>query len=74
MGLVKQTLAAMKRQRVKKLTLTYLTLSLADIAEKTGLESQQVAEATVLDMVWDSPARVLSQCFLSGHVLFISSW
>lgn len=51
LGLAKQVLPAFKRRSVKKLTLTYLTLSLADVATKTGLESAEAAEAIMLEMV-----------------------
>ena len=50
LGLVKQTVPAAKRLSVKRLTQTYLTLSLADIASKTGLAADK-AEATILDMI-----------------------
>ena len=42
--------AAAKRRSVKRLTQTYLTLSLADIAAKTGLEGESV-ESTILEMI-----------------------
>jgi COP9 signalosome complex subunit 3 len=50
LGLVKQTVPAAKRRSIKRLTQTYLTLSLADIAAKTGVQPDK-AEATILDMI-----------------------
>jgi COP9 signalosome complex subunit 3 len=50
LGLVKQTVPAAKRRSIKRLTQTYLTLSLADIATKTGVQPDK-AEATILDMI-----------------------
>lgn len=50
LGLVKQCAPAAKRRSVKRLTQTYLTLSLADIAAKTGLEGESV-ESTILEMI-----------------------
>lgn len=50
LGLVKQTVPAAKRHSIKRLTQTYLTLSLADIATKTGVQPDK-AEATILDMI-----------------------
>ena len=41
---------AAKRLAIKRLTQTYLTLSLADIASKTGVAAEK-AEATILDMI-----------------------
>ena len=51
MGLVKQLKQALSRRCVKRLTQTYLTLSLEDIANKTGLPSAEVAERTLLEMI-----------------------
>lgn len=53
MGLVKQVIQAMKRQKVRTLTKTYLTLSLAEIAKEIGMEETQTAEveALLFDMI-----------------------
>ena len=53
MGLVKQLLPSLLRRQVARLTATFLTLSLADIAEKAGLESPEAAERLVLAMIKD---------------------
>ena len=50
-GLVQQVAASMRRRRVLRLTSTFVTLSLADIAAKTGLASAAEAEAELLCMV-----------------------
>jgi COP9 signalosome complex subunit 3 len=50
MGLAKQCLAAVKRQKVRKLTQTYLTLSLQDIAVKATIEPRE-AERQLLGMI-----------------------
>eukprot|EP00442_Polarella_glacialis_P027028 CAMPEP_0115148972 /NCGR_PEP_ID=MMETSP0227-20121206/64184_1 /TAXON_ID=89957 /ORGANISM="Polarella glacialis, Strain CCMP 1383" /LENGTH=437 /DNA_ID=CAMNT_0002559093 /DNA_START=46 /DNA_END=1359 /DNA_ORIENTATION=+ len=52
-GLVKQVIASMQRHKVQMLTKTYLTLSLAEIAQQAGLLETQTAEAEALlfDMI-----------------------
>lgn len=57
LGLVMQVLASLKQRRVLKLTNTFLTLSLADIAEKAELESPAAAEAELLSMIQDGKLR-----------------
>ena len=47
-GLVKQALAARQMRQTQRLTQTYLTLSLADIARQIGLASPQQAEQHIL--------------------------
>ena len=52
--MAKQTLDAIYRRNIQQLTQTYLTLSLADIADAVGLEGREapkVAENYVLRMV-----------------------
>ena len=51
LGLVKQCLDALKRINIQRLTQTYLTLSLQDIATSAGLENAKVAEESVLKLV-----------------------
>ncbi|CAG8682480.1 1500_t:CDS:10 [Acaulospora morrowiae] len=54
LGLAKQTLDAIYRRNIQQLTQTYLTLSLADIAEAVGLEgpnAAKMAENYVLRMI-----------------------
>ena len=50
-GLVKQCAEALKQRRIQRLTSTYITLSLQDIAQNAGLTDQKEAEAYVLNMV-----------------------
>ena len=57
MGLVKLALAARTKRAVQKLTQTYLTLSLADIAAQTGLPSAADAEAHILQYAASSLLR-----------------
>ncbi|MEW5306054.1 MAG: hypothetical protein WDW36_008554 [Sanguina aurantia] len=51
LGLLKQVLAGLPKRYVQRLTLTYVTLSLADIAAKAGLSTAAQAESLVLKMV-----------------------
>eukprot|EP01061_Rhynchopus_euleeides_P010841 TRINITY_DN2041_c0_g4_i1.p1 TRINITY_DN2041_c0_g4~~TRINITY_DN2041_c0_g4_i1.p1 ORF type:complete len:438 (+),score=142.05 TRINITY_DN2041_c0_g4_i1:267-1580(+) len=51
LGLVKQAQAAFVSQQVSKLTLTYDTLSLEDIASSVGLASAEEAEKCLVRMV-----------------------
>jgi COP9 signalosome complex subunit 3 len=51
MGLAKQVVAALVRTKISRLTHAYMTLSLSDIAQQTGLESAADAEKYILDMV-----------------------
>lgn len=50
-GLIKQCINALKRRNIKKLTDTYMTLSLSDIAKQAKLESVQEAEQELLKMI-----------------------
>lgn len=52
-GLVRQVLKAHKRRSIRKLTDTYVTLSLADMANRAGLRDAASAEAYILGMVQD---------------------
>ena len=61
MGIVKQLKDALNRRCVKRLTQTYLTLSLEDIASKTGVASAAAAEQTLLEMVCGAK-RALECC------------
>ncbi|CAE7697011.1 cops3, partial [Symbiodinium pilosum] len=51
MGLAKQVLASMRRHKIRTLTKTYLTLSLAEIATEAGLGDHVEAEAVLFDMI-----------------------
>eukprot|EP00003_Mantamonas_plastica_P023106 TRINITY_DN407_c0_g2_i1.p1 TRINITY_DN407_c0_g2~~TRINITY_DN407_c0_g2_i1.p1 ORF type:complete len:456 (+),score=108.37 TRINITY_DN407_c0_g2_i1:287-1654(+) len=50
-GLIKQVLKSLKKKQIQDLTNTYMTLSLANIAENAGLSSEQEAEQEILDMI-----------------------
>ncbi|CAG8541887.1 2211_t:CDS:10 [Ambispora leptoticha] len=54
LGLAKQSMEAIFRQKIQQLTQTYLTLSLADIADTVGLEGPNaslIAEDYILRMI-----------------------
>jgi len=50
-GLIKQCISALSRNTIQKLTETYLTLSLSDIAKSAKLSSSQDAEKLLLSMI-----------------------
>ena len=55
MGLVNLVLAAKTKRAIQKLTQTFLTLSLTDIAQQVGLNSAAEAEGHILRyLVWKS--------------------
>lgn len=51
MGLVKQCLVALHKKNIQRLTKTFLTLSLIDMADRVQLSSAKEAEFYVLKMV-----------------------
>ena len=51
MGLVQLVLASLTTRSIQRLTQTYLTLSLADIASRVGLASPEQAEMRLIRMV-----------------------
>jgi hypothetical protein len=51
LGLVKQVLSSMYKRNIQRLTQTYLTLSLEDIARSVQLDTPRDAEMHVLRMV-----------------------
>lgn len=53
LGLVKQVVASMYKRNIQRLTQTYLTLSLQDIANRVQLNSPKEAEMHVLQMIED---------------------
>lgn len=53
LGLVKQVVASMYKRNIQRLTQTYLTLSLQDIASTVQLNSAKEAEMHVLQMIQD---------------------
>ncbi|XP_062507632.1 COP9 signalosome complex subunit 3-like [Corticium candelabrum] len=53
MGLVKQVVASMNRKNILRLTKTFLTLSLTDVANRVHLSGSKEAEEYVLRMIED---------------------
>ncbi|GMH06827.1 hypothetical protein Nepgr_008667 [Nepenthes gracilis] len=53
LGLVKQVVSSMYKRNIQRLTQTYLTLSLQDIANRVQLNSPKEAEMHVLKMIQD---------------------
>ncbi|KAL9254762.1 COP9 signalosome complex subunit 3-like protein [Drosera capensis] len=53
LGLVKQVVSLMPKRNIQRLTQTYLTLSLQDIAKTVQLNSPKEAEMHVLQMIQD---------------------
>lgn len=51
MGLVKQVLSTLYKKKIQRLTKTFLTLSLSDVASRAALSSPAEAEKYILNMV-----------------------
>lgn len=51
MGLVKQVASVLYKKNIQRLTKTFLTLSLTDVASRVGLPSPADAERYILHMV-----------------------
>ena len=51
MGLAKQVLYSLRKKNIQRLTKTFLTLSLADVASRVQLPSPREAEQAILNMV-----------------------
>jgi COP9 signalosome complex subunit 3 len=51
LGLVKQVLATLYKKKIQRLTKTFLTLSLSDVASRASLSSPAEAEKYILNMV-----------------------
>ncbi|KAK4746679.1 hypothetical protein SAY87_025716 [Trapa incisa] len=54
LGLAKQVVSSMYKRSIQRLTLTYLTLSLQDIADAVQLKTPKEAELHILQMIQDS--------------------
>ena len=50
-GLVAQVVVARQKTSIKRLTKTFLTLSLGDVASRVGLDSPQAAEVQLVSMI-----------------------
>lgn len=53
MGLIKQCLTQVHKRNIQRLTKTFLTLALRDVAEHVGLASEKEAEQYILNMIDD---------------------
>lgn len=51
MGLVKQVASVLYKKNIQRLTKTFLTLSLTDVASRVGLSGPSDAEKYILHMV-----------------------
>lgn len=51
MGLVKQCLSSLHKKNIQRLTKTFMTLSLNDMANKVQLPNAKEAERHILNMV-----------------------
>nr|CAI5839924.1 unnamed protein product [Callosobruchus analis] len=51
MGLVKQVSSVLYKKNIQRLTKTFLTLSLSDVASRVGLSSPSEAESHILQMI-----------------------
>ena len=51
MGLVRQVMSSQVRSSIRRLTRTFITLSLADLATRVGLSSPQEVEAELVSMI-----------------------
>lgn len=51
MGLAKQVFTSLYKRNIHRLTKTFLTLSLKDVANRAKLEGVEQAESYIVDMV-----------------------
>ena len=51
LGLVSQVVESQTKTNIKRLTKTFLTLSLVELANKVGLSSTVEAERLIMDMI-----------------------
>lgn len=63
MGLAKQVLASLYKRNIQRLTKTFLTLSLVDVANRAKLENVQQAESYIIEMV----CRLICFSFLTSE-------
>lgn len=62
MGLVKLVLAGWTKRAIQKLTQTFLTLSLTDIAQQVGLQNASEAEGHILRYIHSTCSFVHYWC------------
>jgi len=53
MGLAKQVLASLTKKNIQRLTKTFITLSLSDVASRVQLNGPADAETLILNMIED---------------------
>lgn len=53
MGLAKQVLASLTKKNIQRLTKTFITLSLSDVASRVQLSGPMDAESLILNMIED---------------------
>jgi len=70
-GLIQQAIARAPRWLIKKLTLTYLTLGLGDIASQIGVASEEEVRALILDMAQSD--EINASISVDGTVTFAES-
>lgn len=66
LGLVKQVSSVLYKKNIQRLTKTFLTLSLSDVASRVGLASPAEAEGHILQMVsdfWSTVSSILQGNF-----------
>lgn len=63
LGLVKQVVSVLYKKNIQRLTKTFLTLSLSDVASRVGLATPAEAEKYILHMV--STQRDVLDCLFS---------
>ena len=51
LGLVKQVVSSQTRSNIRRLTRTFITLSLSDLAHRVGLASPALVEAELVKMI-----------------------
>ena len=51
LGLVKQVVSSQTRSNIRRLTRTFITLSLSDLAHRVGLSSPALVEAELVKMI-----------------------
>lgn len=62
LGLANQVLASLYKNNIQRLTKTFLTLSLADVAARVQLSGVEAAERYILNMV--RTLRITAECSL----------
>ncbi|THG94827.1 hypothetical protein EW026_g6716 [Hermanssonia centrifuga] len=71
LGLVQQVIQRAPRWLIRRLTLTYLTLGLGDIAKEVGIESEEEVRAVVVSMV--ESEDINASISVDGTVTFTTS-